>query len=111
MRLIDADAFDRSLASREFSSAMLEAQENDTSYEHKPLLYSTDSFRDVMKNRPTVDAVPEKKVRMMMAWLKNRIDMIERLDNIHRATIAQQAEYLAYHAALKQFQTILDDDT
>lgn len=58
MRLIDADDFDRALANNEFTAALNEAASNDRAFEAIPMLYSTQSFRDVMKNRPTIDAIP-----------------------------------------------------
>ena len=58
MRLIDADAFDRALANHEFSAALNEAASNDRVFEDIPMLYSTQSFRDVMSYRPTIDAIP-----------------------------------------------------
>lgn len=64
MRLIDADAFDRALADHEFTAALNEASSNDRAFKAIPMLYSTQSFRDVMKNRPTVAAIP-------VEWLEN----------------------------------------
>lgn len=58
MRLIDADAFDRALCNHEFTAALNEAADAGTAFEDKKMYYSTQSFRDVMKHRPTIDAVP-----------------------------------------------------
>ena len=58
MRLIDADAFDRALASHEFSAALNEAADKDGPFEDMPMYYSAQSFRDTMRCRPTIDAVP-----------------------------------------------------
>ena len=110
MRLIDADAFDRDLASREFACAMLEAHERDTAFEHIDTLYSTQSFRDVMKRRPTIEAVRKEKVDAMLSWLKEMVGIYSRLDDVHRASIAQQANNLAYNCALKKFEEILGED-
>ena len=57
-RLIDADAFDRALASHEFSAALNEAADKDGPFEDMPMYYSAQSFRDTMRCRPTIDAVP-----------------------------------------------------
>lgn len=66
MRLIDADAFDRALANHEFTAALNEAVNNDRAFESIPMLYSTQSFRDVMKCRQTIDAIP-------VEWLESQI--------------------------------------
>lgn len=58
MRLIDADAFDRDLCNHKFTAALNEAADAGTAFEDKEMYYSTQSFRDVMKYRPTIDAVP-----------------------------------------------------
>ena len=58
MRLIDADAFDRALCNHEFTAALNEAADAGTAFEDRKMYYSTQSFRDVMKHRPTIDAVP-----------------------------------------------------
>lgn len=58
MRLIDADAFDRFIASHEFSAAMNDAYDKDGPFEADSMYYSADSFRAMMKYRPTIDAVP-----------------------------------------------------
>ena len=63
MRLIDAYSFDRALANHEFTAALNEAASNDRAFEAIPMLYSTQSFRDVMKYRPTIDAVPVEWLR------------------------------------------------
>ena len=66
MRLIDADAFDRALCNHEFTAALNEAADAGTAFEDKKMYYSTQSFRDVMKHRPTIDAVPLDK---LCEWL------------------------------------------
>ena len=66
MRLIDADAFDRALANAEFTAALNEAADAGTAFEDKEMYYSTQSFRDVMKYRPTIEAVP---IKAISAWL------------------------------------------
>ena len=58
MRLIDADAFDRFLVTDEFNMAMLQADSENRAFKNIPMFYCTDSFRAVMKKRPTIDAVP-----------------------------------------------------
>lgn len=58
MRLIDADAFDRALCNAKFSAALNEAYDADRSFEDQEMYYSTQSFRDVMRYRPTIDAAP-----------------------------------------------------
>ena len=58
MRLIDADAFDRDLANHEFSAALNEATDKDGPFEDMPMYYSVQSFRDTMRCRLTIDAVP-----------------------------------------------------
>lgn len=66
MRLIDADAFDRALAAHEFDAALMEADDHDQPYEHIAMYYSTQSFRDVMRCQPTINAVPVVHGR----WIK-----------------------------------------
>ena len=66
MRLIDADAFDRDLANTEFTAALNDAADQGKSFENKPMYYSTQSIRDVLKCRPTIDAVP---IKPLCAWL------------------------------------------
>ena len=58
MRLIDADAFDRDLCDAKFSASLNRAYDENRAFEDEEMWYSTQSFRDVMKYRPTVDAVP-----------------------------------------------------
>jgi len=58
MRPIDADAFDRDLCNARFVSALNEAYDADTSFEDREMYYSTQSFRDVMRYRPTLDVRP-----------------------------------------------------
>lgn len=58
MRLIDADAFDRWLTSAEFYAALNKADDDNRAFENQTMLYSTQSFRDVMANRPTIYAIP-----------------------------------------------------
>lgn len=58
MRLIDADAFDRDLCNHRFTAALNEAADAGTAFEDREMYYSTQSFRDVMKYRPTIEAVP-----------------------------------------------------
>ena len=72
MRLIDADRFDRRLAAAEFDAALLEADDRDEPFEHQAMYYSTQSFRDVMKYQPTVDAVPVVHAK----WKDNGNDTI-----------------------------------
>lgn len=57
-RLIDADAFDRDLVNHEFSAALNEAADKDGPFEDMPMYYSVQSFRDTMRCKPTIDAVP-----------------------------------------------------
>ena len=66
MRLIDADAFDRDLCNHRFTAALNEAADAGTAFEDKEMYYSTQSFRDVMKYRPTIEAVP---IKAISAWL------------------------------------------
>lgn len=66
MRLIDADAFDRDLCNHKFTAALNEAADAGTAFEDKEMYYSTQSFRDVMKYRPTIEAVP---IKAISAWL------------------------------------------
>ena len=85
MRTIDADAFDRWLASAEFDAAMNECVSQDKTYEHIPMLYSTTAFRAVMENRPTVDAIP-------VEWLEFRreceaADVVQGIEGIGDADI------------------------
>lgn len=54
MRLIDADEFDRFLAGHEFNAAMNECYDADKPFEPIDTLYTTTSFRDVMRHRPTI---------------------------------------------------------
>ena len=72
MRLIDADAFDRVLCNHEFTAALNEAADAGTAFEDKKMYYSTQSFRDVMKHRPTIDAVPV--VHGKWEWLSSTYD-------------------------------------
>ena len=58
MRPIDADAFDRDLCNARFTAALNEAYDGDTSFEDREMYYSTQSFRDVMRYRPTLDVRP-----------------------------------------------------
>lgn len=69
MRLIDADAFDRDLCNAKFSAALNEAYDADRSFEDQEMYYSTQSFRDVMKYRPTIDAVPIDQLFKFLAYL------------------------------------------
>ena len=65
MRPIDADAFDRALAAGEFNAALAEADENDRPFKDVAMYYSTKSFRDVMKHRPTIELDdPIKPIRL-----------------------------------------------
>lgn len=68
MRLIDADAFDRALASHEFSAALNEAADKDGPFEDMPMHYSAQSFRDTMRCRPTIDAVPVVRCKDCKYW-------------------------------------------
>lgn len=72
MRLIDADAFDRALCNHRFTAALNEAAEAGTAFEDRELYYSTQSFRDVMKYRPTIEAVPLDK---LCEWLERYATM------------------------------------
>ena len=63
MRLIDADAFDRDLCNHKFTAALNEAYDAGTAFKDREMYYSTQSFRDVMKYRPTIDAVPVTRCR------------------------------------------------
>ena len=65
MRLIDADEFDRALVNHEFTAALNEAADNDRAFEEQTMYYSTQSFRDVMKYRPTINAIP-------VEWIINK---------------------------------------
>lgn len=67
-----SDTFDRALCNHEFTAALNEAADAGTAFEDKKMCYSTQSFRDVMKHRPTIDAVPI----VHGAWLpvENSID-------------------------------------
>lgn len=69
MRLIDADAFDRDLVNAEFTAALNDAADQGKPFENKPMYYSTQSIRDVLKYRPTVEAVPLDQLAMLLAWL------------------------------------------
>lgn len=69
MRLIDADAFDRDLCNHKFTAALNEAADAGTAFEDKEMYYSTQSFRDVMKYRPTIEAVPLDK---LCDWLAEK---------------------------------------
>ena len=61
MRLIDANAFDKWLENHEKAAAALEAADSDVFVDKdKKTYYSTQSFRDVMRYRPTINCV--KKV-------------------------------------------------
>ena len=64
MRLIDADEFDRRLAAAEFNAALNNADDESRPFREQTMYYSTQSFRDVMSCRPTVDAIP-------VEWLKD----------------------------------------
>jgi len=66
MRLIDADGFDRRLVNSEFSAALDEADDRDKPFEHIAMYYSTQSFRDVMKHIPTIEAIPKTWLEMML---------------------------------------------
>ena len=57
-RLIDADAFDRRLAAAEFDAALNNADDENRPVREQALYYSTQSFRDVMRYQPTIDAIP-----------------------------------------------------
>lgn len=55
MRLIDADAFDEWLQKHEEAAAALEAADSDVFVDKdRKTYYSTQSFRDVMRYRPTI---------------------------------------------------------
>lgn len=63
MRLIDADAFDEWLQKHEEAAALLEATDSDVFIDKdRKTYYSTQSFRDVMRYRPTIQYQPKKKV-------------------------------------------------
>lgn len=68
MRLIDADAFDRDLCNHKFTAALNEAADAGTAFEDKEMYYSTQSFRDVMKYRPTIEAVPVIRCTACKHW-------------------------------------------
>lgn len=56
MRLIDADAFDEWLQKHEEAAAALEAADSDVFVDKdRKTYYSTQSFRDVMRYRPTIN--------------------------------------------------------
>ena len=82
MRLIDADAFDRALADAEFTAALNEAADQDSPFEQKTMYYSTQSFRDVMAYRPTVDAMPVIHAQ----WVKMTGMMIPELHGYHECS-------------------------
>ena len=107
MRLIDADAFDRSLAAREFDDALLHASDENRTFEAETLYYSTQSFRDVMALQPTVEAVPKWQVDHVVSWLRDHVAIFERLEKANRLTSDLHAEMLAYNAVLKKFDSIL----
>ena len=69
MRLIDADAFDRALCNAKFLAALNHAYDADSSFEDQEMYYSTQSFRDVMKYRPTIDAIPIDQLSKLLAYL------------------------------------------
>lgn len=63
MRLIDADAFDEWLQKHEEATAALEAADSDVFVDKdRKTYYSTQSFRDVMRYRPTITNTQKKKV-------------------------------------------------
>lgn len=72
MRLIDADAFDRDLCNKKFTAALNEAADAGTAFKDREMYYSTQSFRDVMKYRPTIDAV--QVVHALWEWLSCTYD-------------------------------------
>lgn len=82
MRLIDADAFDRALASHEFSAALNEAADNDGPFKDMPMYYSAQSFRDTMRCRPTIDAVPVVRCKDCIYWDKRHTEECDNLDSV-----------------------------
>ena len=108
MRLIDADAFDRSLAAREFDDALHNASDENRTFEAETLYYSTQSFRDVMAHQPTVDAVPKWQVDQIVSWMRDQVAMFERLEKANRLRSELYDEMLAYKAVLKRFDNILN---
>lgn len=82
MRLIDADAFDRDLCNAKFSAALNHAYDADSSFEDQEMYYSTQSFRDVMKYRPTIDAKPVIHAK----WQKMHGMMIPELHHYHECS-------------------------
>ena len=101
-RLIDADAFDRDLCNHKFTAALNEAADAGTAFEDKEMYYSTQSFRDVMKYRPTIDAVP---IKAISAWLAGYAapplyasDHVAALKNkVSIKTETERAEAWEYH--------------
>lgn len=81
MRLIDADAFDRDLASHEFSAALNEAADKDGPFEDMPMYYSMQSFRDTMRCRPTIDAVPVVRCKDCIYWDKGHTEECDNSDS------------------------------
>ena len=75
MRLIDADAFDEWLQKHEEAAAALEAADSDVFIDKdRKTYYSTQSFRDVMRYRPTINLEPAKVDGMRHAY--GHTDMI-----------------------------------
>lgn len=82
MRLIDADAFDRDLASHEFSAALNEAADKDGPFKDMPMYYSAQSFRDTMMYRPTIDAVPVVRCKDCIYWDKGHTEECDNSDSV-----------------------------
>lgn len=75
MRLIDADAFDEWLQKHEEAAALLEAADSDVFVDKdRKTYYSTQSFRDVMRYRPTIKINDkESDTEMMPTTYSNTI--------------------------------------